>query len=194
VKWALAASAGLGVGGIALYLVKQDDRSWWIGSAMLIPFVLVVLWCVRDEHWRDDSGGGGSFGPPQEPACSPACGGGRTRIYDLWVCDDSDEVRSAVAALVDVGNHVQHNVRLLPLQIAEVSRKAGEGRPDVTHSDRSIRFGATAMKHRDLMLAIDELADNVRADKARSTEDRNIHLPEYGSGLQLGSKLTSTDE
>lgn len=66
-KSALAASAALGIGGIALYLVSQDGRSWWIGSAMLVPFVVVVFWWIRDEPWGDDGGssaGAGPFGPP----------------------------------------------------------------------------------------------------------------------------------
>ena len=55
----------LGIAGIAMYLLKQDDRAWWIGSTMLIPFMLIVFWMVRDEPWRDiGSDSGGSVGPP----------------------------------------------------------------------------------------------------------------------------------
>jgi hypothetical protein len=64
VKGALAASAALGVAGIALYLVNQDDRSWWMGSAMLIPFVVLVLWWIGDDLRDGGGGGGGLFGPP----------------------------------------------------------------------------------------------------------------------------------
>lgn len=65
-KWALATAASVGIGGIALYLVKQDDRSWWIGSLMLVPLVVLVFWWIRDEPWGDDGGsaGPGAFGPP----------------------------------------------------------------------------------------------------------------------------------
>lgn len=63
-RWAaLAASGALAAAGGILYLTLEADWAWWVGVAMVMPLVFLVMREARG-HFAGSESDGGAWGPP----------------------------------------------------------------------------------------------------------------------------------
>lgn len=85
-------------------------------------------------------------------------------------------------ALVEVGNHVQHNLRPLTLKLSAVINEALEGRVDVTDRGGQVGLADAAVKDRHVMSVLDKRPDHVAADKTRPAEHYDAHRRIIGFG------------
>ena len=89
----------------------------------------------------------------------------------------------SVAALADVRNHVQHNLRLLARELVAVVSEPLEQPMNMANRPRRIRLIDAAMKHRHVVTVLDERPNNVAADESCPAQNNDPHLLSIASRL-----------
>jgi hypothetical protein len=176
-------------------IAKDRDREVGAGCHSVLDPDLVVR--LVDDHRPQRRGlrqGHGlqrtRLGPMRTPE-------GAVDVYarnDHRAARDPAEVEEAPRIVGDVRNHVDHDLGAEGPELVDVLVPAGEVTVDVPHCGRQLGLVLAAVDDRDLVPALSELADRVRARERRPAEEEDAQMLQatYSSAIASASSRIAT--
>jgi hypothetical protein len=119
---------------------------------------------------------GTGLGLPETPEGPVHVGAAR----DDRALHDAGEGESAARVLTAKRDHVQDDVRLERAQPREVPLEVRDVAVDVPHLGRKARLGLTPMEDDDVVAALGQRPNGVRAGEARPADDEHAHQSTLG--------------